>query len=184
MKIAPTGGEIARKHTHTLRKKQNANRPHAPPVSGILIVMRHPGGCNEIQPAGLVRRLAAMAYDSLILVAIWFLATALLLPFTGGEAIAPGSPAYLLWLVLWGFGWLGWCWTRNGQTPGLRAWRIRLITADGRTPSWGRAALRFLVAIPALLSILGLLWALWEPRKRTWYDLAAGTWLVRSPPPA
>ena len=34
-----------------------------------------------------MRRLAALLYDSLLLLALWFIATALLLPLTGGEAI-------------------------------------------------------------------------------------------------
>ena len=43
-------------------------------------------------PAGLLRRLAALFYDSLLLLALWFVATAVLLPFTGGDAVAPNNP--------------------------------------------------------------------------------------------
>jgi len=51
--------------------------------------------------AGLFRRLAALFYDSLLLLAIWFVATALLLPFTEGEALPPNNPllsTYLLFI--------------------------------------------------------------------------------------
>ena len=56
---------------------------------------------NPARAAGLLRRLAALFYDSLLLLALWFIATALLLPFTGGEAVAPNNPllpTYLLFI--------------------------------------------------------------------------------------
>lgn len=138
--------------------------------------------CNGNPPAGLLKRFAAMGYDALLLVALGFLATAVLLPFTGGEAIPPGSVFYPAWLALWAFLWLGWSWTHGGQTLGMRAWHLRLVTLESGPVSWRRALLRFVVAVPSLLLFgAGLWWALWEPRRRTWYDLAAGTLVVREP---
>ncbi len=40
----------------------------------------------------------------------------------------------LLLLVV--FAYFGLCWTRSGQTLGMRAWRIRLEGADGGRPDW------------------------------------------------
>jgi uncharacterized RDD family membrane protein YckC len=118
----------------------------------------------------------------LLLIALWFLATALLLPFTDGEAIPPGSLLYLAWLALAAFLWLGWSWTHGGQTLGMRAWRLRLVTLESGPVTWPRALLRFLVAVPTILAGgLGLWWALWDPRRRTLYDLSAGTLVVRVP---
>lgn len=48
---------------------------------------------NPPKPANLLRRLAALFYDSLLLLAIWFITTATyLLPLTGGEAIQANTP--------------------------------------------------------------------------------------------
>ncbi len=144
--------------------------------------MPDPEACNENPPAGLLRRLAAMGYDAMVLIALWFLATALLLPFSGGEAIPPGSLPYLAWLTAASFLYLGGSWTHGGQTLGMRAWRIRLVSLESRAVSWPTALIRFTVAVPTvLLAGLGLWWALWEPRRRTLYDLAAGTLVVRTP---
>jgi hypothetical protein len=42
---------------------------------------------HALPSPSLLRRLAAAFYDSLLVIAIWFLATLLLLPLTGGEAV-------------------------------------------------------------------------------------------------
>lgn len=148
----------------------------------MLIVMPDPVACNENAPANLLRRFAAMGYDALALIALWFLATAVLLPFTGGEAVPPGNLWYPAWLTVVAYLYLGGSWTHGGQTLGMRAWRLRLVTLESESVSWPRALLRLVVAVPSILLFgAGLWWALWESRRRTWYDLAAGTLVVRTP---
>ena len=133
-------------------------------------------------PAGLLRRLGALVYDSLLVVALLFVATFVLLPFSGGEAITPesqGLGAYLYrgWLLSVAFGYFGICWVRGGQTLGLRAWRIRLQSADGGAANWADAAVRF--AIGAILVLLGFI-GLWSLRDPGWStgDLPAALMLL------
>ena len=101
-------------------------------------------------PAGLLRRLGAIVYDGLLLLGTLLIATALVLPFTGGAA-APSDnllfPAYLLSVC---FLFYGWFWTHGGQTLGMRAWKIRLQQPNGEPVTWRQALLRF---------VLGSLWA-------------------------
>lgn len=118
-------------------------------------------------PAGLLRRLAALLYDTLLVAALLFVATAAVLPLTGGEAITPasqGALAYLYraWLLLVAFGYFGLSWTRGG-TLGMRAWRIRLLTGTGRPPGWPAALGRFGIgALFAFGAGLGV-WLILEP---------------------
>ena len=148
-------------------------------------------------PPGLFRRLGALFYDGLLLLGVLFFATAILLPFRGGQAFQGdlGYSAYLLAVV---FVFFGWFWTRGGQTLGMRAWNIRLTSANGSAITWSQAALRFLpgllclvlfklgtIVLPgavkwtALLSLvlfwIGFLWALIDREKRCLHDLIAGT---------
>lgn len=133
-------------------------------------------------PAGLLRRLAAVFYDALLIVALLFTATFAMLPLAGGEAILASTQGWLghlyhalLWLT--GFAYFGLCWTRGGQTLGMRAWRIRLQTADGGTPNWADSLVRFtLGAMLAVLAALGL----WYLRLPGWSlrDLAAALLLL------
>jgi len=112
--------------------------------------------------AGLTRRLAALLYDTLLLLALLFVATLPILPLTGGEAITPAaqhSAAYLYrgYLALLALGFFGLPWTRGGQTLGMKSWKIRLETREGSPPGWGAAALRFTLGLAlALAAMLGL----------------------------
>ena len=119
-------------------------------------------------PAGFLRRLAALVYDSLLVVALLFIATFAVLPLTGGEAITIdsrgfGAYAYRGWLLAVAFGYFGFCWVRGGQTLGLRAWRLRLQSWDGSAANWADAAIRFTSgATLAMLAAIGL-WLLGSP---------------------
>jgi uncharacterized RDD family membrane protein YckC len=119
-------------------------------------------------PAGIFRRLAALLYDLLLVVALAFAATFALLPLTRGEAILTSTQgfvghAYHAVLALLAFAYFGWSWTRSGQTLGMRAWRIRLLDADGRRLGWAGSLVRFLLGAGLVwLAALGG-WYLWQP---------------------
>ncbi len=98
--------------------------------------------------AGLLRRLAALLYDLLLVIALAFVTSFAMLPLTGGEAIltsTQGSIGHLYHavLVLTVGAYFSWCWTRGGQTLGMKAWHIRLESADGGRLKWAGALIRF-----------------------------------------
>lgn len=134
--------------------------------------------CTE--PAGLIRRLAALAYDGLIQLALFFAGTALLLPLTGGQALAPGNPWYSAYLLAISLLYNGWSWTRGGQTIGMRAWRLRLVNQAGGTLARRQVCLRYGAALLGGAALgLGFLWMLADPARRTWHDRLSGTALLR-----
>ena len=115
---------------------------------------------------GILRRLAAIAYDAFLLFALFFVATALILPFTGGEAIAPGNAIYLFYLLGVSYLYFGWCWTHGGQTLGMRAWHIRVRTLQGEAVPLRLGAIRFLAALLSWGACgAGFLWAAIDPER-------------------
>ncbi|MDT8388487.1 MAG: RDD family protein [Thiogranum sp.] len=123
------------------------------------------------RPANLLRRLAALLYDSLLLLALWFVATALLLPLTGGAAIRANNPLLTSYLLFVSFFFYGWFWMHGGQTLGMRSWRLQLRNLRPGPISWWQVLLRFLVAVPsAALFGIGYLWMLVDKQKLTWHD--------------
>jgi uncharacterized RDD family membrane protein YckC len=118
--------------------------------------------------AGFWRRLAALFYDFLLVIALAAVTTFAMLPLTHGEAILPSTQggiahAYHLVLLLLTFGYFGWSWTRSGQTLGMKAWRIELQAAGGGRLGWPGAVGRFLLGAGiALLAVLGA-WYLRRP---------------------
>ena len=126
--------------------------------------------------------MAAIVYDTLLLIGILFLATALILPLTGGTAIARGNPFYSGYLLFICFSFFGWFWTHGGQTLGMRAWKIRVQQSNGLGISWTQALLRFLAAIISWLVLgFGFLWMLVDREKRTWHDRFSDTVVARIP---
>lgn len=134
---------------------------------------------TELPVVGLPRRLAAILYDSLLLLAIYFVATLLWMAVTGA-AVAIYDLLFRLYLVAIGLLYFGWFWTHGGQTLGMRTWRIEVAAADGGPLTWRQAALR---GVAALLSwaVLGAgFWsALLRRDRRTWHDRLSSSVLRR-----
>jgi len=137
--------------------------------------------------AGLLRRLAAMLYDGLLLLAVLMVATALFLPLTGGEAIDPRTNpllefVYRAVLVLLVVGFFGLFWTRRGQTLGMASWRLRVEREDGNLLGWGDTLRRLGWSLLSLLPLgLGYLWIVFDPLRRAWHDRLSGTRVVVLP---
>lgn len=120
------------------------------------------------RPAGIGRRLAALVYDSMLLVAVLFLGTLVLLPLTGGEAITPQDSGpwehlYRIWIATLAIGFFGVSWTRRGQTLGMMSWKIRLVRDSGHPLRWHDVGLRLVTGtVVAVLAIAGA-WQLARP---------------------
>ncbi|HED15073.1 MAG TPA: RDD family protein [Gammaproteobacteria bacterium] len=145
--------------------------------------MDNPGSDNSAavaQVAGLGRRLGALLYDSLLLVAVLLLA-GLPLPLIP-ESVQHQWPIQLLirgYLLLVSFVFFARFWTHSGQTLGMRTWHLFMITSQGQPPGWGRALLRFMTAPIALLPLfLGLVWLVWDEQGLAWHDHWSGTRIV------
>jgi uncharacterized RDD family membrane protein YckC len=136
--------------------------------------------------AGLMRRIGAILYDSLLLFALWFLATVPFIAISGGESVEPGSGVlyivYQLTLFLVAYGFFVGFWTTKGRTLGMQSWGLQLETGDGRIPGVGAATVRFLAAIVSWVPVgLGFFWQLWDPARLAWHDRLSGTRLVYYP---
>jgi uncharacterized RDD family membrane protein YckC len=122
-----------------------------------------------------------MLYDGVILFGLLVVASAIALPIGHVEKVAFEDFWFTLWLGLVCFAYLGGCWRYGGMTVGMRAWRVKLVSADGGVVSWPRCLLRFVTAMASAgMFGLGFLWALIDQQNRTWHDLSADTLLIRS----
>jgi len=131
--------------------------------------------------AALWRRLAAAAYDLLLVLALLMVLTGLAIFARGGAAIDPGSIWFQLLLVSAWWLYFAWSWTHGGQTIGMRAWRLVLHSErDDNAIGWGQAGVRFLAAcLSTLPAGLGFWWSLADSERRTWHDRLSRTWPVQ-----
>jgi len=122
------------------------------------------------------RRIAAVLYDSLVLLAVLFFATAIVLPLNSGEAFSSSQFLYPIYLFTVSFIFYGWFWTHGGQTLGLRSWKMTVLTSDQQPINWKQAFIRFTTAIISWLCLgLGFVWLIVDKEQLTWHDRLSGT---------
>jgi uncharacterized RDD family membrane protein YckC len=126
------------------------------------------------KPPSIFRRLAAITYDLLLLIAVLFLATLITLPLQENDYFQSSSWGYKVYLFFVSFLFYGWFWTRSGQTLGLIAWKIRVANSDGENVSWEQAFIRFTTAIFSWTFCgLGIIWMLFNKDRLMWHDMAS-----------
>lgn len=135
---------------------------------------------NAAAPS-LWRRLAAIFYDSWLVAAFWLLG-AMIDTFvrTGLELSSTGYHLPLqLYLMLAPMAFFSWFWMHGGQTLGMRAWRLKLLSRDGGKASLQQALVRCTGALLSILVLgLGYLWVLIDRDGLSWHDRLSGTRLV------
>ncbi|QGG79701.1 hypothetical protein GH975_03600 [Litorivicinus lipolyticus] len=150
-------------------------------------------------PATWFGRLAAGLYDAFILLAIWLLLGSVV-TFAFGGTPDPRVVQLVCMAAAWAL--FGYLWTKTGRTLGMQAWHLRLESQTGGLMTWKQATSRFAwmmlfnggfwlgaillgtgqVALGGALMVTGLVAfasAYGQPDRRTWYDRASGTRLVR-----
>ena len=150
------------------------------------------------------RRLAALPYEGLLILAVLLIAA---FPLAGlKDAIIPGIPqllaqVYFLCIAIIYFTWF---WRHGGQTLAMKTWRFRVTGTRGQPLTLARAVARFGCAClffgPAVAGLLLLffpkrvspimtmwaflplfatvLWARFDPDHQFLHDRMAGTRLV------
>ena len=161
-------------------------------------------------PASIIRRLAAVVYESTLMAALVVALGFALVPLTGIPDAGSGhlnslSPLARAGSVACLFTLCGayclWLWTGGRRTLPMKAWRLALESADGASPAVPQALLRYLawwigpaLAIGAWMALkpygqerwavallaFNYVWALFDPDRRFLHDRIAGTRIVQT----
>ena len=148
---------------------------------------------KQVSPrAGLVRRMAALLYDSFLVFAIWMLLGFIFQLFTGightqiidGQIRTNPYLSNLLFSLMISscVSFYCWFWLKNGQTLGMLAWRLRLETINGDNITVQQVLTRWFIAWPSFLFLgLGYLWLYIDKNSDTFHDKLSGTKVVLIP---
>lgn len=147
---------------------------------------------GRVPYAGVATRAVALALDLAIVHALFLVGAALIGLLT--SLVGDLRPEWLV-SALVGAAWalsvtvyFVLFWSVTGQTPGMRAMRLRVVTADGSSPSVGRALVRLVGLLLAIVPLFaGFLPVLFDARRRGLPDYIAGTVVLYAdsvPPPA
>jgi len=130
----------------------------------------------------------ALLYDTFLIIPLIMAANALLMAIyvnlfmnfdTTQEIRLPaGAVQVVVILCIALFYWI--FWRRGGQTLGMQAWRIKLVSNEGGQLTTPQIALRL---VGALLSglILGILWKYLDRDGYYWHDRLSKTHLILLP---
>jgi uncharacterized RDD family membrane protein YckC len=119
--------------------------------------------------AGFWRRFAGSLIDGIILLVVEIV---LRVALKGA-----GSAVALLVTIAYFTLFVG---SARGQTPGMSALGIRVISFDGSgSIGYGRAFIRWIGGyVSAVVIFLGFLWMLWDKEKQCWHDKFASDVVV------
>lgn len=127
---------------------------------------------------GLLRLLASLFYEALLVLALLFVATFVFVLLFGEATHAPLR--YFLQVYLWAVAgaYFTWCWSR-GRTLAMQAWKLRLLDSAGNLITPATATKRYVLASLGLFALgAGFWWALFDREHRYLHDRLLNTRLV------
>jgi uncharacterized RDD family membrane protein YckC len=154
---------------------------------------------------GFWRRTICLIYDLLLILAILFIASFIFHFIFSDTQAAYFKPLFQFYLfIIMGY-YFTWFWTHGGQTLAMQTWKMRLVSADGRSLTKKQAVARYLFSLTgifffvvvnylfpinfisyqqlALVSVLifgsGFIWALFDPDHQYLHDRLAGTRIIK-----
>ena len=141
---------------------------------------------NSSTPASFAKRLAAMLYDFLLfgsaLLVVGFISMLTITSITGTENVASGSlyaKLFFVYLLAFGYLFFGWFWTHGGQTLGMRAWKLQVISFDGTAINWQQAFFRYIYSIISWIPLgAGYFWILVDKNKLAFHDRVSKTAII------
>ena len=142
--------------------------------------------------AGLVRRMAALLYDSFLVFAIWMLLGFIFQLFSGvghtqitdGQLEKNPYLSNLLFslMIFSCVSFYCWFWLKSGQTLGMLAWRLRLEAISSNNLTIKQVFIRWLAAWPSFLFFgFGYLWLYIDKNSDTFHDKLSETKVVLIP---
>lgn len=131
----------------------------------------------RLAPLGM--RLLSLAYEGVLLFGILFVASYLFVGLARDAQTGMPRLVFQVYVLAVCGAYFVFCWARSGQTLPMKTWRIRLVTEQGKPLAVGRAFQRYLLAVPSVLSGIGVLWALVDRDRQFLHDRLAKTRIVR-----
>ena len=150
---------------------------------------------KKLACAGVIRRLSAMIYDSLLVFGLLFTATlpTLLLDTSATTSIEneqvlhelnpliDGLP-FQLYLLMIFISFFCWFWMKNGQTLGMQAWRLQVEDYDGNRITLLQCLQRLLGATLSIACLGAGYWWIWiDQDGLSWHDRWSKTRVVILP---
>ncbi len=126
-----------------------------------------------------LRRMMSILYDSMLIFAVLWVMSIPFYNFAVNENILLKTLMQIyLYLIIQFF--FVWFWVKNGETLGMKTWKIKIVNEDGNKISYKQGVTRFNVAIISLLIFgLGFLIAIFNKERKCLHDIISKTILIK-----
>ncbi|RLA08940.1 MAG: hypothetical protein DRQ51_00905 [Gammaproteobacteria bacterium] len=131
----------------------------------------------KIKGIGILKKSVVIMYDTLIVVALLLVTTmvASFIPIIPDKGIF--FQVFLFLVLLFYFIWF---WHYGGQTTGMLAWKVHLISFDGKKPTLKQLIIRFMASILCWLSLgAGFLYSIFNKNNLALNDILSKTILEK-----
>ncbi|MBT3530776.1 MAG: RDD family protein [Gammaproteobacteria bacterium] len=147
---------------------------------------------DTLPRAGLLRRLAALLYDSFLVAAVWMILGFILQIIAGpdtnqlidGQVQTDPLLSNILFILMTASaaGFYIWFWTQSGQTLGMIAWKMKAEDLDGNLMTLKQGLIRFFAAWPSFFLLgIGFLWIYVDKNGDAIHDKLSSTKVVIVP---
>lgn len=113
---------------------------------------------NVFAKATAIKRILAFIYDLFLITPLMMLVALFWLPLNGGLAIEPDNALYPLMIssttILTPILFYSYFWYKGGQTLGMKSWRLKIVSVDGRALTKKQSATRAVLLILSFVLIL------------------------------
>ena len=137
-----------------------------------------------MQPAGFLKRVLALVYDSLLIGAIVLVLSLLLVFVNDGYPESGSFVSFIQFFILVFAGpiFYSYFWIANkGQTTGMQAWKIKLVTIDETELNIKKTMLRCLISTISFVCFgLGYFWILYDKNNLSWSDILTKTKVIKT----
>ena len=137
-----------------------------------------------MQPAGFLKRVLALVYDSLLIGAIVLVLSLLLVFVNGGYPESGSFVSFIQFFILVFAGpiFYSYFWIANkGQTTGMQAWKIQLVTIDETELNIKKTLLRCLISTISFVCFgLGYFWIFYNKNNLSWSDILTKTKVIKT----
>ena len=146
---------------------------------------------TELPSPSLLRRLAAIIYDTFLVLPLIMVSVAIglgLRTAAGMEghdstqvSILDANLVQLIALTAI-VSFFSYFWLKNGQTLSMQAWRIKLVNSSAGPIRFYQSVIRALAAVLSIACLgAGYWWCLFDAKGKTWHDHLSGTELILLP---
>ena len=146
---------------------------------------------TQLPPPSLLRRLAAIIYDTFLVLPLIMVSVAVGLGLRTATGLEPHNntqvtilDANLVQLIalMAVVAFFSYFWLKNGQTLSMQAWRIKLVNSSAGPIRFHQSVIRALAAVLSIACLgAGYWWCLFDAKGKTWHDHLSRTELVLLP---